>query len=173
LNKHLDTKEILLFQTDITRNLQNPAIRQQMIDFHRRTNSSVKQTLDNFYREFYSELEHIITPYNIKAYIVGGVSDVTVDLSTFKNITLLVKSLCRLVDPAQDDDLRVTGVQAWKQLDGMFNNCKEEMIEMMNQSYKRNDFFKKSEYYLDDFHPDRRVHKMIFEQWQQHKGNSV
>jgi len=173
LNKHLDISEILLVQTDISRNFRNSDFCQGVIDFNLKNKSSVKQTLDSFYQDFYAELSKILAPYDIRTYIVGGLTDVTVDLSIFKNMTLLIKSLCNLLDPTQDDNVRITEVHSWKLIGNMFPNCKQEIIEMIDQSHKRNDFFKASEYFPDNFHPNREAHKLIFEKYQQLKNHNV
>ena len=171
-NRHLQIKDLLLIQTDISRNFIDPTYKQNVIEFNRQQ-QSVKNTMDKFYKDFYLSLNAVLDLHNIKGYVFGGLTDVTTDLTDCNRLEIVVPSLCKMLSGDQSDQVRITEVQAWEAMDQIFDDNRAEILDMMELSEQRNNFFKQSSYFPDNYHPNRTVHQMLYNKLQAHKEMNV
>jgi len=166
-NQFSNIKTVIFFQTDILRDLNGDHCQahwKQMIT--NSPNKTVNEILDDLYLEQYQKLNNLAGDYNARILVVGGVTDVTADVSALENITVAVPSIVKLCYPEESDPVRVNaGSLMWGWLDNLFGHKKEQLIQLMDQQDNRNNFLKTHrQWFPDGFHPGIELYKMCYQQ---------
>lgn len=147
--------EILFLQTDITRSMHF-------------THSDIRETetltefLDRCYFEIYQRLDLVAKRYNVTINVIGGLTDVTADLSFLSNISVMIPSWAALVD----NSLPPTSVVDPAGVDYVhktFPGRTEEKLHLIELANARLDFFKQRRdmFWPDEMHPNRRLHRIL------------
>jgi hypothetical protein len=166
-NQFSKIKTVIFFQTDILRDLNGDHCRahwKQVIA--KSPNKTVNEILDDLYLEYYQKLNDLAGKYDARILAVGGLTDVTADVSALENITVAVPSIVKLFYPEESDPVRVnSGSVLWGWFDNLLGHKKEQLMQLMDQQDKRNDFLKAHrEWFPDGFHPGIEPYKRCYQQ---------
>lgn len=147
--------DILFLQTDITRSFNT-----QPIDA--RADESLMQFLDRSYVEAYQHLDSIAKKHDVKVDIIGGLTDVTADLSSLSNINVLIPSWAALADPSLEPTPVVDTVGV-DYIHKNFPGKTEEKLRLFELATTRLDFFKQRRdiFWPDGTHPNRYFHRVL------------
>jgi hypothetical protein len=145
----------VLIQTDITRSfsfrefLINPG--EKVLDF-----------LNRFYLEIYKEFNDRAEKLGTTLYVIGGLTDVTVDLRSFRNLKLLSPSWCSLIDPSVPLT-PVVDVEGIDYLNWKYQDRRDQLLHIIELADQRWKFFDKYPQFFqpDGQHPNRDMHRIL------------
>jgi len=164
-NPFANIKKIIFFQTDIARDLPNQIYRDHCEKFIREfPDDTVKQTLDKLYKEFYKSLDSVANHFGVEILAIGGLTDITADISDFSNIRIGIPSMAIEANNSVPGPLRLlSNPTQWKILDELFSHRKDELLELMEEQCERHRYLRSDIRYKDKFHPGREIHKICYE----------
>jgi hypothetical protein len=145
----------LLIQTDIGRSFP-------FREFPMLPGETIQEFLNRFYLEIYKEFNDAAEELGVDLYVVGGLTDVTVDLSSFSRLKLVSPSWCGLADPSvpmvQTIDIDSINYLNWK-----YKDYKDQIIELFELAAQRWKFFDRNPelFYPDGQHPNRDMHRLL------------
>ena len=160
VNTHLDIKQVIYIQTDCGRSFKNLELNALLQD----KSKSLTGIIDYCYQIFYDKLNDIAPTYNTKVSVVGGLTDVTTDLTPYTNLDLAVPSWVRLIDPAQP----LTSLVDQTSIDFLTQHCphrKSEILDLLDAALARRDYFDQNPkiFYPDWRHPNRYGHQILYD----------
>jgi hypothetical protein len=161
VNFNLDIESVFYFQTDIMRSF----------DFIKRF-SNLSDTVDNGYQDLYSRLNDIAKKNNKIVNIIGGLTDVTIDLSTYDNLNLLLPSWCQLFDQSIST-VRLMDQEKFEFLHHHYP--KHQILPYLEETNARYDFFdqRKDIFWPNKTHPNVLGHKILFDHLTKNIANLV
>ena len=154
VNIHLDIAYVFYIQTDISRVLNF-----KEIPFSESCNQSIKKE----YLCLYEKLNHIAKTNNKKISVIGGLTDVDVNLTQFSSLELALQSWCRLIDPKAPLTTAIA-VEYFTKIKS-FKDQKTEIIQMIDRSLERQNLWESnpSFFWPDGRHPNRKGHHKLFD----------
>ena len=161
VNRHLNIKHVFFIQTDITR-----SIRDKFFDFNKFSkdkNNNLEQIIRYMYYDVYSKLNHIgnVLGYNIT--LIGGLSDLVIDVGEFNHLNFLVPSWVKLLDESAKISHLLDHVNM-EHLLAVYND-KEQLLPFIEELNVRHDIWKNNPnfFWPDGNHPNRIGHKVLYD----------
>jgi len=167
LNSHLNIARVFVIQTDLGRDFpgtvpfSNNDTPTKDYFLSSTGEFDILNGIKTLWLNYYKTLNMIAKNYDVIIDIIGGLTDVIVDLSKFDHLKCISTSWPRLMDPlAPNCKLERTGIQ-W--LDKNFPDQKEEILPYAENVLHRQNYWKSRPdlYYPDEFHPNRNGHKIL------------
>lgn len=156
INQHHNIVNVFFIQTDIIR---SPFLQTQDIS-----------EINDLYIDLYTKLNQIGIKNNMVIDVIGGLTDVTVDLTIFKHLNLVCQSWSQLIDST----LPLTPVTDCRDLEEAikYNKFlpKEKLMLLTESALARMDFIKDNQnwFYPDGMHPNKQAHQLLFEHIKKH-----
>lgn len=153
-NKH-KTLDIYVIQTDIGRSMPWSNMLQD-------DSVSLVDAVDRLYYEYYQSLDQSAKKNNLKIKLIGGLTDITTDLSALTNLEILSPSWCQMIDPSIPliklvDQVGITF------LENTYKNRKSEILRFVEESLDRQAFWNSHPdmFHPDGIHPNRQMHRLL------------
>jgi len=122
----------------------------------------VYDLIDRLYYEYYRSLDQAAKKYNLSIKLIGGLTDITVDVSDFTNLEILAHSWCQMIDRSLApvklvDEVGITFLEKNK------GHRKSEILSLVEQALARREFWKSRPdmFYPDFQHPNRSMHQQL------------
>ena len=156
MNPQLDIHRIFYLQTDIGRGFCHKKLPE--------SDDDLDQVLDSMYRDVYQELNAVAQRRNQKIHVVGALTDISIDLDQFQNLSLAVPSWCQLLDAATPL-VKILDVDSIEQLCHENPKKKSQTLVLLERALARRDFFADNPqwFYPDGIHPNLLAHQLLFE----------
>ena len=162
VNPHHNIVNVFFIQTDIIRSpsLQTPT----------NLRTLAISEINNLYIDLYTKLNQIGIENNMVIDLIGGLTDVTVDLTIFKHLNLACQSWSQLIDST----LPLTPVTDCRGLEEAIRYTnflpKEKLTLLTESALARMDFIKDNQnwFYPDGKHPNKQAHQLLFEHIKKH-----
>lgn len=154
-NQHLDLS-IYYLQSDITRSW--PYIGAEVTD-------DINADVENAYHRHYEKMNEMAQTFHSRIKIIGGLTDVIVDLSRYPHLELLHPSICQIIDPR----IELTGLVDFHRVETFllenYERHKKSLTDTLEKSLARRDFWKsRADYFWPDGqHLNWQGHKLLAE----------
>lgn len=153
-NPHKDFLPVLI-QTDIGRSFP-------FREFLMKDEETVTDFLNRVYLEIYQDFNNFAKELNVNVHVIGGLTDITVNLSTFSNLRLIGSSWVSLINPGISM-VQVVDQDSINYLDWKYKDKKNQLVDIIDKSTQRFKFFDDNPifFYPDGQHPNRDMHRVL------------